>query len=89
MANASIQVRLSPELKQQAEELFAELGLSVSDAVRLFLKQSVNRGGLPLQPQTGQSNAETVAALEELKHKQTLQRYGSFRDIRTEVVTGC
>ena len=67
MANVSIQARIKPELKEQAESVFDAIGLSMGDAIRLFLQQSVNIGGLPFQPMAKQPNAETIAALDELE----------------------
>ncbi len=65
MANEVIQARVSPQVKQQAEALFASMGLNISDAVRMFLQQSINEGGLPFQPRGKIPNAETIAAMEE------------------------
>lgn len=67
MANVTIQSRIKPELKQQAEAVFDAIGLSMGDAIRLFLQQSVNVGGLPFQPSVKQPNAETLAAINELE----------------------
>jgi DNA-damage-inducible protein J len=48
MAQTSlIQVRVDAELKKQAEELFADLGLDSPSAIRLFLKQAVAKNGIP------------------------------------------
>lgn len=65
--NVTIQSRIKPELKEQAEAVFEAIGLSMGDAIRLFLQQSVNVGGLPFQPTAKRPNAETVAAIEELE----------------------
>lgn len=59
MSTVTIQSRVSPELKKQAEAVFAALGLSTSDAIRMFLQQAVNIGGLPFQPTARRPNAET------------------------------
>ncbi len=67
MANITIQSRIKPELKEQAEAVFEAIGLSMGDAIRIFLQQSINVGGLPFQPTAKRPNAETVAALEELE----------------------
>lgn len=66
MSNVTIQARVSPELKEQADAVFSALGLSTADAIRLFLQQSVNTGGLPFQPTAKRPNAETVEAMNEL-----------------------
>jgi DNA-damage-inducible protein J len=42
-----IQVRVDTQLKTEAEHLFSDLGLDLSSALRLFLKQSVVRNGIP------------------------------------------
>jgi len=68
MANVTVQARVSPELKEQAEAILAEIGLSTADAIRLFLQQTVNAGGLPFQPTAKRPNAETVEAMNELAH---------------------
>lgn len=40
-------VRIEPETKSAAAELFENLGMTVSDAVTLFIRQSLISGGLP------------------------------------------
>ena len=47
---STIQVRIESDLKEQAEELFATLGTSLSEAVRLFVAQSVHDRALPFTP---------------------------------------
>lgn len=60
-----IRVRLEPEVKQQANVILDELGLSVSDAVSLFMRQIIHHRGLPFSLNI--PNAETIAAIEELE----------------------
>lgn len=45
--NALIQFRVDKELKNEADKLFKELGLDLSTAIKLFLKQSVNKQAIP------------------------------------------
>lgn len=68
MSSVTIKSRVSPELKEQAEVLFAALGLSTSDAIRMFLQQSVNTGGLPFRPTTKRPNADTLEAMAEIEN---------------------
>ena len=68
MSNTTIQARISPELKEQAEAIFAEIGLKTSDAIRMFLKQTVNDGGLPFKPHAKVPNKETILAMQELEN---------------------
>ena len=47
MATVPTQVRIDENLKKQASELFAQLGMDMSSAMNIFLRQCVLRGGLP------------------------------------------
>lgn len=67
MPNVTVQARVSPELKQEAEAVLSDIGLSTADAIRVFLKQVVNSGGLPFQPTAKILNVETQEAFVELE----------------------
>lgn len=43
----AFQMRINPEVKQRAEEVFSTYGLSLTDAVNIFIQQSLNEKGLP------------------------------------------
>ncbi|GEP72850.1 type II toxin-antitoxin system RelB/DinJ family antitoxin [Lentilactobacillus rapi] len=47
---AIIQITLSDEEKQQADQLFKQLGMTTSDAIKIFLSQSIQNQGLPFIP---------------------------------------
>ena len=49
MATVPTQVRIDENLKKQASELFSQLGMDMSGAMNIFLKQCVLRGGLPFR----------------------------------------
>ena len=68
MANVTVQARISPELKKEAEAILAEIGLTTADAIRVFLQQTVNSGGLPFRPTAKRPNAETLEAMLELEN---------------------
>lgn len=44
---ATLQVRMDADLKEQAEKLYKKLGTSFAEAVRIFAKQSVQEKALP------------------------------------------
>ncbi len=44
---ATISARIDDELKEQAEDVTARIGISLSSAITIFLKQFVARGGFP------------------------------------------
>lgn len=64
MAHTSmLHVRVDNDVKAQASEALAAMGLSVSDAVRILLKRVVNDQAFPLELKV--PNAQTRAAMEE------------------------
>ena len=65
------QVRMSPELKAQASELFDRLGLNMAEAIRLFLHQAVDTKSIPF-PIQYTPNKETIQAIEEVKRGENL-----------------
>jgi len=60
----NISLRMDPELKKQAEELFYDLGLNMSTALTMFLRQAVRSQGIPFEV-SRTPNADTMEALEE------------------------
>ncbi len=61
----TINVRVDENVKKQASELFEELGLDMSTALNLFLRQAISYGGIPFEIR--KPNATTLEALEEVK----------------------
>ena len=49
MKEATLQVRMDADLKEQAEELYKKLGTSFAEAVRIFAKQSVRENAMPFR----------------------------------------
>lgn len=49
---AQVNIRLDDDLKNQADELFEELGLNMTTAVTMFVRQSVREGGIPFEVTT-------------------------------------
>ena len=58
-------IRLDPATKSDAERIYADLGLTLSDAVNVFLRQSILVGGFPFRPHQPRFSAETEAAMDE------------------------
>lgn len=64
---AIINVRTEPDVKANAEQLFSAFGITVSDAVNIFLRKSIMEGGLPFEVKQPRFNAETEAAMQEAR----------------------
>ena len=59
MANVTTSIRMDADTKKAATELLNDLGLDLSSAVNIFLKQVVLQGGLPFQVKYPQCKPET------------------------------
>lgn len=88
-ASANISIALDVDLERSAEELFADLGLDMTTAVTLFLKQSVREQRIPFEIRRKVPNAMTIAALNEYgemkKNPSAYKRYASFKTALSEV----
>ena len=63
--NDVVRARIDRETKEEAEAVLAEIGLTVSDAVRLLLICVAREGALPFDPFV--PNKETIAAMKEAR----------------------
>ena len=68
MATTNVSIRMDTELKAQADELFAELGMNLSTAFTIFVRQSLREGGIPFEIRTDRPNKETIAAMLEAEN---------------------
>ena len=71
-----LHVRVDDEIKTQANEALAAMGLSMSDAVRILLKRVVNDQAFPLELKV--PNAQTRAAIEEARAMMMNERAARF-----------
>ena len=78
-----VHARIDPRLKKSAERILTKIGISMTEAIRLFLKQVELHKGLPFPVSI--PNAETVAAMRETEDATALKRYRSFRELREQV----
>ena len=78
----TIHVRIEPELKREAEQTFAALGLSVTEAVTLFYEQVAMRGGLPFLLR--QPNATTLEAIRQIRTGEGITEYASLEELMEE-----
>lgn len=86
---ANLNIRVDPEVKSSAEALFSSFGLTVSDAVNIFLHQSLLEGGLPFAVKQPRYNAETEAAMAEARAiaegKIPAKRYNTVREMMEDL----
>ena len=83
MATPSTNVRIDPTLKEQASNLFAELGTDMSSAINMFLRQCVMRGGIPFaieKPRYSQELLDAVAEAKRLESDPNTPRYRTMAE---------
>ena len=82
---------MDKELKKQADAMLADMGLNMTTAMNMFLRQVVRQGRIPFEIATDIPNAETVAAIKEMDDmisgKVPAKKYSStdelFKDLDT------
>jgi DNA-damage-inducible protein J len=62
--STNVSIRMDTKLKKQAEELFSDLGMNMTVAMNMFIKQAVRTQGIPFEI-SRVPNTETIAAMQE------------------------
>ncbi len=84
MAPVSTNIKIDPELKKEAQELFNELGMNLTTAVNIFLAQAVREQAIPFKVGMDIPNEETKAAIKEVEEMIADPSKGkSFNDVDT------
>lgn len=63
----NVSFRIDSKLKSDADALFDSLGMNMTTAFNIFLRQSVREGGIPFEITTNTFNSETIAAVLEAR----------------------
>ena len=79
MKNVNVTLRVDEDLKKQAEALFSELGLNLTTAFNIFLRQSVREQQIPFQVTKNVPNAVTLAAMDASESGEDL--YGPYDSV--------
>lgn len=82
MATIPTQIRIEETTKKQAVELLEGLGLNLSDAVNMFLKQVVLRGGIPFEVKYPEFRQEVLDAMEEAKQISRDPNVKGYTDVK-------
>jgi len=79
MKTAAVHSRIQPEIKEQAEGILQRLGLSPTEAIRMFYTQITLRNGLPFDVSI--PNDKTIKALEDSRSGRDLERFNSTEEL--------
>jgi DNA-damage-inducible protein J len=85
---ASLNIRLDSDIKKTAESVYSHYGLSLAEAVTVFIHQSCNVGGLPFDLRPTRPNAETLAAMREaevISRNPSIKGYRNMEELLMEL----
>jgi DNA-damage-inducible protein J len=86
---ANLNIRLDPNTKIIADGIFSRFGITISDAVNIFLNKAIMIGGLPFDMTLPQYNEETLIAMQEARDissgKTTAKGYTSLAELNAEL----
>ena len=86
--STNFSVRMDSDIKKQCEAMYGELGVNLTTAINVFLRQSLREGGFPFDVRLSNPNAETIAALvesERLLKDPATKRYSNVEDALREL----
>ena len=70
----TLHIRVEPSVKQKAEKTLNDLGLSITDAINVFLNQVILNDGIPFEIKKTKYNKETIQAIEDTKNGKNLSK---------------
>lgn len=79
MAKVSTNISIDADVKKQAQELFAKLGMDLSTAVNIFLRQSIRSQSIPFEITAEIPNNVTFSAMESAENCSDV--YGPFDSV--------
>lgn len=89
MANTTnFSVRMDSDIKKQCERLYNELGINLTTAINVFLRQSLRAGGFPFDVRLDHPNKETLATMleaERLAHDSSVKHYSDVEEALQEL----
>lgn len=88
MSNVNVTIRMDEDMKRQADDLFSDLGMTLSGAVTVFIKQAIRQQAIPFIVGRDVPNKETMEAIEEvqrMKGDPMKKTYQSFDEILREI----
>ena len=65
MESTNLNIRTDKEVKAQAEKIFDALGLNMTTAINIFLRQAIRENGIPFEVKLNVPNETTAAAIRE------------------------
>ena len=81
----NLNIRTDKEVKEQSDKIFAELGLTMTSAINIFLRATIRENGIPFSLKLDDLNDETLEAIEEGKkiaYDKSVKGYKSIEELK-------
>ena len=72
---------MDSDLKAQADALFSELGMNLTTAFNIFVRQSIREGGIPFEISINQPNKETMLEAERIAKDPSVKGYNDLDEL--------
>lgn len=85
MEVTNLNIRIRKDIKETAEEIFGELGMNMTTAINIFLRQSIRENGIPFELRLDHPNKITMDAIEEgrrLAMDTSVKGYTSINELK-------
>ncbi|HGP9599828.1 TPA: type II toxin-antitoxin system RelB/DinJ family antitoxin [Streptococcus pneumoniae] len=85
MSKMSISIRLDSEVKEQAQQVFSNLGMDMTTAINIFLRQAIQYQGLPFDVRLDE-NRKFLQVLTDLDQNRNMsQSFESVSDLMEDL----
>lgn len=85
METTNLNICTDKEVKAAAEKIFEELGLNMTTAINIFLRQAIRENGIPFELKLNSPNEITVTAIEEgrkIAYDSSIKGYNNIDDLK-------
>lgn len=85
MATTNLNIRVDKDIKEQADQIYSELGLNMTTAINIFLRTTIREHGIPFSLKLDVPNEVTAAAIEEgrrIASDSSVKDYTNMDDLR-------
>lgn len=84
-----LHIRVKPDIKQEAEDILHNLGMTTTEAVNIYLKQIILNCGLPFKVRTPKFSDDLLEAIEEAekmeKHPENYKKFHSVKELMEDL----
>lgn len=87
--DTNLNIRTEKEIKEKADKIFAELGLTMTAAINMFLRATIRENGIPFELKLDSFNDATKAAIEEgrkIANDKNVKSYDSIEELKKDLM---